>query len=230
MEELNVYEYVPYIIIVIFIISFIIIYYNKQTIYNDNIFDKIYKEAHWGQGSINGGSSGHGSSPEMNKEYINYLNNFIKKNNIQSIVDIGCGDWQIMNHINLLNIDYSGFDVAEEVINRNNNLYKTSTTNFYKTELGEYYNYPKADLLICKDVLQHLDYQNINNILTQLDKYEDVIIINDFSENTVNQNIPNGGWRELDITKEPFNIKINYQLYLWNKHDTARKVLLHKFK
>lgn len=230
MDGFNIDEYIPYIIIVIFIVSFIIVYYNKQTIYNDNIFDKIYKTAYWGQGSINGGSSGHGSSPEMNKEYINYLNNFIKKNNIRSIVDIGCGDWQIMNHINLLNIDYSGFDVAEEVINRNNNLYKTSTTNFYKTELGEYYNYPKADLLICKDVLQHLDYQNINNILTQLDKYEHVIIINDFSENTVNQNIPNGGWRELDITKEPFNIRINYQLYLWNKHDTARKVLLHKFK
>ena len=73
-------------------------------------------------------------------------------------------------------------------------------------------------------------FENINHILTQLDKYDHVIIINDFSDNTVNQEISNGGWRELDITKEPFNVIVNNQLYLWKNHTTARKVLLHIIK
>ena len=141
MEEYNLcdFSYIPYYILGILCILLIVLYFiNKEDIhqeYNYNIFDTIYKNAEWGKGDINGGSSGHGSSPEINEMYISYLNEFIKKYNIHSIVDIGCGDWQIMNHIDLTNVDYKGFDVVDEVINENNKLHKSSSINFYKTNL-----------------------------------------------------------------------------------------------
>lgn len=234
MEEYNLcdFSYIPYYILGILCILLIVLYFiNKEDIhqeYNYNIFDTIYKNAEWGKGDINGGSSGHGSSPEINEMYISYLNEFIKKYNIHSIVDIGCGDWQIMNHIDLTNVDYKGFDVVDEVINENNKLHKSSSINFYKTNLNDIYDYPSANLLICKDVLQHLDYENINHILSKLDKYDHVIIINDFSDNTINHDISNGGYRELDLRTEPFNMSFDNLLLQWPSHESARKVLLHK--
>ena len=60
-------------------------------------------------------------------------------------------------------------------------------------------DYEHADLLICKDVLQHLSYSNINNIVSQLNKYNYVIIINDIVRDIDNVDINDGGYRSLDM-------------------------------
>ncbi len=51
-----------------------------------SIFDEIYNKNIWGFGS------GHGSLPSVTKGYRKFLENFIKDNNIKSVVDYGCGD------------------------------------------------------------------------------------------------------------------------------------------
>lgn len=188
------------------IIYFIYSTKSKEHFANDT-FDKVYENKIWGNGEILGGSSGPGSDPKLNKKYIQYLNDFIQQNNIKSIVDLGCGDWQIMRLINLNNIQYYGYDTSKIIINNNNKKYKKENIHFIHNDLDQEVNLKNADLLICKDVLQHLSYNNINKILSQLDKFKYVFIIGNMQENTINEDIQDGGCRDLDIRKHPFNIK-----------------------
>ena len=60
---------------------------------NIKIFTKIYETKKWGE--INGkGTSGNGSSIEVTgTEYNPFIKNFIKENNIRTVVDLGCGDF-----------------------------------------------------------------------------------------------------------------------------------------
>jgi hypothetical protein len=59
----------------------------NKTQYTDE-FIKIYNTNYWGNGS------GSGSYIKNTIEYNKYIIDFIKKNKINSITDIGCGDWQ----------------------------------------------------------------------------------------------------------------------------------------
>ena len=59
-----------------------------------NIFKYIYIYNLWGFGS------GSGSLSQNNKQYIDFLNQFIHSHiDIHRIIDLGCGDWQLHRHI-----------------------------------------------------------------------------------------------------------------------------------
>ena len=78
-------------------------------------FTKIYQEERWGKGK----GSGSGSRPKFNKDYISFLENFLKDNNIKSVIDYGCGDWQFSQYVDWGNIDYLGLDIVDSVIDNN---------------------------------------------------------------------------------------------------------------
>ena len=94
--------------------------------------------------------------------------------------------------------------------------YSKSNIKFHQVPLIS--EYKKADLLICKDVMQHINNNCIDNILSQLNKYKYAIIINDVDETSsnININIENGGWRNIDVRKYPFNINVNQEHKLWD--------------
>jgi SAM-dependent methyltransferase len=171
---------------------------------SDNIFDRIYKRGGWGDVG-----SGPGSVFDVNKKYIKYLHSFIKKHKIKSIVDIGCGDWQIFSHVNLKGVKYTGYDVAKSVIDKNIKKHQASNVSFVHVPLDKRVEYARADLMIVKDVLQHLSLKKTQEILDQLSKYKYSFVINDFLESTVNREIDDGGYRHLDIRKSPFFINKN---------------------
>ena len=58
------------------------------------------------------------------------LREFILQNNISSIIDIPCGDWQWMSTFDLNNIDYKGHDIVEELIISNTKKYKSDNISF----------------------------------------------------------------------------------------------------
>lgn len=80
---------------------------NKLT----QVFNTIYETNAWGYGS------GSGSNENLCKGYVQFLQQFFQRNNIKSIVDIGCGDWQFSKNINFDGILYKGYDVASFVVN-----------------------------------------------------------------------------------------------------------------
>ena len=63
----------------------------------EQTFTNIYETNAWGnnQNVEYSGSSGDGSLIEYNKDtYVPFLKKFITDNNIKTIVDLGCGDFQ----------------------------------------------------------------------------------------------------------------------------------------
>lgn len=100
--------------------------------------------------------SGCGSFLKNTKEIRGFISSVIIKYSIKSIADCPCGDWNWMQYVDLTDINYTGLDVVQPLVQANNTLYGKSNINFRHfnilTEIP-----PRADLLICRDLLFHLN-------------------------------------------------------------------------
>jgi len=123
-------------------------------------FDKIYEGNFWGFGS------GHGSLPAVTRGYRDFIEKFLQANKIRSVVDYGCGDWQFSRLIDWKGAHYTGLDIAKKVIESNNQKYASGDVEFLAIEPSDN-EIPSADLLITKDVLQHLTRNEIERFLRQ---------------------------------------------------------------
>ena len=72
---------------------------------------------------------------------------------------------------------------------------------------GDFDKVKDADLLICKDVLQHLDNDKISHFIANLPRFKYALISNDLLDSpSLNVQINTGQYRPLDLRKEPFNL------------------------
>jgi hypothetical protein len=188
-------------------------------------FDEIYRRGHWGTGPNGKGTSGSGSTLVRTVEYRRFLENFIRENNIASIVDGGCGDWEFSRQVDWGDATYLGLDISQTAIA----TAKQHATERIQFRIGDVTEMmPRADLLIVKDVLQHLPNGLIEKFIEnnlRPDRYKWVILTNDrwpTMEECVtpgsvlcglarrglanNEDIQAGAYRTLDLRKAPFNV------------------------
>jgi inositol phosphorylceramide mannosyltransferase catalytic subunit len=163
-----------------------------------DVFSTIYAQNLWG------GGSGTGSRPENNTEYIRLISQFMVLNEVRSVVDLGCGDWQFSKLIDWSKVCYTGIDVTPAVVGRNIELFSAPNIAFLCSSDIE--DVPEADLLICKDVFQHLPNAMVLAYLAALRaKFKWLIITNDdYPEANRNGDIPAGHWRALRLDQPPF--------------------------
>ena len=170
---------------------------------NKKVFSKIYKEGLWNEGS------GDGSKIENVREYVDVLQKYIDKPEIKTVIDLGCGDWQFSKFLDLSSVLYLGVDVVDSVIDSNIDLYSASNIDFISRDIITY-ELPQVDLIICKDVLQHLSNRDVISVLIKIIKSSKfALITNDFNpESTSNIDIENGDYRYLDLTLSPFFLDV----------------------
>ncbi len=199
--------------------------YFVQSLDKDNLgkqFDAIYSVNRWGNGS------GAGSLPQVTAGYRDFLQNFIAQHDIKTIADVGCGDWQFSRLMDFSAVRYTGYDVSSIVIEQNTKLYSKDNIQFVLYN-GDFESIAPADLLICKDVLQHLPNTYIQNFLKILPKFKYALITNDIDDvhpQNNNADIPvAGGFRPIDLRAEPFNCsgELVYEFklrpdFIFNKH------------
>lgn len=132
---------------------------------------KLYWEARY----KNGGNSGAGSYNKLALFKAEIINEFIKNNNIKSVIDYGVGDG---NQLKLLytNIDYIGLDISPTVINKCKHLFMNDIKKKFYVVDDHICSTIKSNLVLSCDVLYHLIedsvYTNyIHNLLTMSDKY-----------------------------------------------------------
>lgn len=193
---------------------------------NESIFTNIYKIADWGKNENGEGFSGLGSTLENAAPYMQCLEKFIKENNIKSVVDLGCGDWTFSKHLDWSRVQYTGIDVVQYLIERNQELHSAPNIRFIHSG-GAGFQLPEADLLICKDVLQHLSNKDVKKIIKQFGKYKHCLITNDLNctnEFKMNEDIDSGGLRPLDLTLPPFNL-VGQELLQYKAHGNTKRVL-----
>jgi len=161
-------------------------------------FSAIYDRNDWGY------QSGVGSMPANTVEYAAFLCNFLHRNNVRSVVDLGCGDWQFSQFVDWSGITYYGTDVVEAVIERNRRIFSRDHIVF--EPFRSVAALPAADLLVCKDVFQHLPNALVQQYLDELKpKYKFLLITNDDAPiEYLNKDIEPGGWRTLRLDQPPF--------------------------
>ena len=152
--------------------------------------------------------SGEGSSLEQTEVIRLELPKVFEQFSIKSILDAPCGDWNWMRLVDLAGINYTGVDIVDKIILDNQNKYQKKNINFKIQNLIED-NLPKADLILCRDCLQHLTYENIfkaiNNFKRSGSKY---LLTTNFPRFEKNHDlIEKDIWRALNLNKEPFNFK-----------------------
>ena len=191
-------------------------FYNKVNKEQNHsiIFDDIYRNEIWGKGQGSGG----GSSPEITQKYRVFLQNKIKELNINSVVDLGCGDWQFSKLINWSNINYLGLDCVQKLIEKNNELYKQENISFQYNDSTMEFDYT-ADLLIIKDVFIHWNNKQIKDFLDKILKdknFKYLLITNQCAkDNLLNKDIQTGEFHNLDFNKEPFNFNFP-ESFIWD--------------
>lgn len=162
-------------------------------------FEDIYREDRWSNGS------GPGSAPSSTIEYRAFVERFIKENHIRSITDLGCGDWQFSHLMDWSGTDYVGYDVVGHLIERNRREYGRENIKFYS--MPEIEDLPGGDLLLSKEVLQHLPNGIISSYLDAIRrKYRFALLTNAIEPvEFANRDISAGDWRPLRLDQPPFN-------------------------
>lgn len=164
---------------------------------NKDIFNKIYTESLWGY------KSGRGSDPEVVASWINIVNEYLSKEDIKTILDLGCGDWRIGKTLNLQNKKYLGVDTSSVIIEEVSS-YSSENIKFVCEDIEEM-SFPEVDLVLIKDVLQHLPTKSIINIVDKIIKSSRyALLCNDFTDLN-NKDIIAGQHRPINLNAEPFS-------------------------
>lgn len=187
----------------------------------NEIFEGIYAKNRWKHGS------GEGSLIIHTKGYVAFLEQFLKERHIQSVVDMGCGDWQFSRNIQWGTAHYQGFDVVSSVIDNNRREFGTDEIEFHLYS-GNPAELPSSDLLIVKDVLQHLSNQSVAAFLPALARYKYALLTNCVNPRgpTRNKDIAEGGFRYLDLRLSPFHLEAS-ELYSFTNTRSPIADLLH---
>jgi 2-polyprenyl-3-methyl-5-hydroxy-6-metoxy-1,4-benzoquinol methylase len=177
---------------------------------NQQVFTEIYLNNSWGSSES---KSGPGSRVSANKKLLNLLDEFVVSHDIKTITDCGCGDFNWMRLFDFEKLDsYTGIDIVSPLIDSNNEKYRSNKVSFQCLSVIED-EIPTSDLIICKDVLFHLSYEDalktIGNIRNSGVKYLISTTFSDFH----NIDIKSGHWRPINLLSEPFLLGEPYQYW-----------------
>jgi SAM-dependent methyltransferase len=166
-----------------------------------NEFDIIYLENRWGY------KSGPGSEPEQAKVWIDIVNSFLKQEDIKTIIDVGCGDWRLGQNYNLEDKVYTGIDISSVILDETM-AHATDNVKFIHGDFDSLEIEP-VDLIIIKDVLQHLPNSKIVSIIDKIKTNARYALFCDMyikvNDRELNSDIPMGRARPIDLSEKPFS-------------------------
>jgi hypothetical protein len=123
---------------------------------------------------------------------------------VHSMLDIPCGDFHWMKHVDLEGVNYTGADIVTELI-LVNGQYEASNVHFCKLNLIDD-KLPKVDLVLCRDCLVHLSFRDtfiaLHNICNSDSTY---FLTTTFTSLSHNRDIATGQWRRLNLEIPPFS-------------------------
>jgi len=130
-------------------------------------FDHIYKHGLWANRP--GQLSGAGSYGVWAQEYLDFVRKFIRENSIETIVDVGCGDFNIGSKICGEVRHYTAMDISGYIIERNRDRFAgVANVDFVQADACQV-PIPKADLVTIRQILQHLPNAQIEQVLRNVE-------------------------------------------------------------
>jgi hypothetical protein len=165
------------------------------------IFTEYYKKNTWKGGESR---SGEGSSLKETETLRQALPALFNKYSIKTILDMPCGDYHWMPHLDYAFDHYIGADIVDEMIVSNQVEFGNTTTDFRVIDCM-HDPLPRADAIFCRDLLVHLSYLNIEQFLKNIKKSNiRYLLTTHFCKTDQNKDILTGKWRPINLTLAPF--------------------------
>jgi len=168
------------------------------------VFTEIYRRNVWGSTE-----SASGSGSEMRRTYHlrNELPYLLRELNVRSLLDIPCGDFNWMQHVDLGDIHYIGADIVPALIERNRAIYAGPRRQFEHLDLITS-PLPKVDAVLCRDGLVHLPHAGIAAALRNICASGALYLLTThftYRIPSANEEIALGQWRRLNFELAPFH-------------------------
>jgi SAM-dependent methyltransferase len=165
----------------------------------EGLFTSIYARGHWGPGS------GTGSTGHALRQYTAVLQQLLRHLRPCSVLDVGCGFFDPYSHMDWSGIHYVGLDVVIPVITHNRARFATPSRRFVHADIIDRAARPTTafDLVLVKDVMQHLSYARVVPLLRYLSAFPRVLITNSTNQISENSDAVDGGYRPLDVRLPP---------------------------
>jgi hypothetical protein len=202
-------------------------FFIKEGLMRKFVFYTIYKSNHWNRYTqVNKNNllvSGPGSIPGTltTQNVIKNLKIFIKQNNINSILDVPCGDFSWMKDLIISeNLNYVGWDIVDEIIDYNKKKYSSKNVNFFCKDIIIENNFENYDLIFSRDFFIHMKINDIKKILNNVRKSNaKFFACSNNSDVLINRDILVGQHRKINLSIEPFNIKKVYSSFYEGNED-----------
>jgi len=194
------------------------------------LFNHIYDAQVWpGKESYSGPGSTLKETETIRKKIPELLREF----NIKTLLDAPCGDFNWMQHVNLSYLDqYIGIDIVSDLIKKNKKIHENETHLFICANIIDDL-LPQVDIILCRDCLVHLKFQDIWKTLTNMKKSRSIYLLTTTfpqvqSNHDLNKIVPQSNrglkervpWRPLNLQQAPFNFPKPLKLIKENcKHD-----------
>ncbi len=170
----------------------------------EEIFTRIYTTNTWQSSET---VSGPGSTLRVTQKMRQELSALLKRFNIKSIADAPCGDCNWMRYVDIGECKYIGIDIVQNLIEKNRKTFG-GTREFMHLNLIENI-IPQVDMIICRDMLTHLTYEQIFNVLRNFKQSGSKYLL--ATTNVITQrnvDMPNTGecrYLYLNLELPPFN-------------------------
>jgi SAM-dependent methyltransferase len=173
-----------------------------QLFSTEQIFTGIYRRKAWGGRQS---ASGTGSDAEETAVLIRELPVLFRELGVTSVLDLPCGDFHWMRHVDLSGIDYTGADIVDGLVARNR-LHETATVRFRQLNLLTD-DLPRVDLVFCRDCLVHFSSHDVRRALDNIARSGATwLLTTTFPARAQNQEIATGDWRPLNLQAQPFHL------------------------
>lgn len=169
----------------------------------EKAFTYIYANNQWGHADS---VSGHGSSLEKTRGVRERLPEILRKYEVRSVLDVPCGDFHWLKELDLTGISYTGGDIVQPLVRRAQRLYGGPGRRFITLDASAD-TVPKADLIICRDLLIHLPLATGMQVLQNLRASgSGLLLTTSYVFEGENRDIPVGGWRPINLEMPPFSL------------------------
>ena len=165
-------------------------------------FDKIYKQNLWGSQESKSGPGSTLAHTEAIRKNLPKLLNMLE---CKSLLDAPCGDFNWMKNVDLSDIEYIGVDIVDDMIKTNNEKYSSDSIKFSVCDITTE-PLPKADAILCRDVMLHLPLAGIKNLLVNFFRSDiKYLLASHYAWSGDNTEVLNVVWgRHINLTKRPF--------------------------
>lgn len=174
-----------------------------------DVFNEIFHDNLWHSDESH---SGYGATVEATQRLIEGIPRILKEVGARTFLDIPCGDFNWLSTVELDIDHYYGADLVPDLVEKTRIKYERGDRTFLVLDVTTD-DLPKADVVMCKDLLTHLSNDFILKALNNIKRSgAEYLLTTTFTEISKNQDIPVGSFRPLNLQAAPFGLPAPIQI------------------